>query len=686
MSTAEIEERLRQEDYERDALEDSLKLAKAYPSGRYLYLGKSSTAQFVQTARDFKQGHSGGIPDRGSFRRPEFWDPPPWHSNTWFQVHYPDFAFPDDDLLSSLVHLYFTEVNPLVPLLHRPSFDKSVKDKLYLADKEFACVLLLVCAFASRYTDDPRVLSEGESCERSSGWKWVNQVTCVRKSLLTGPTVYHLQVLCLLAQFMLGSTVPHMCWTIASIGLRLSEEAGIHRRKAKHAKPSVEDELWKRAFWTLVYLDRQISAFLGRSCCLYNEEIDLDFPIECDDEYWEPSMSGSVFQQPEGKPAVMSYFNCYLKLTSLIALCLRTVYAMKKSQIRLQFLDTNWEKRIIELLNVRLKHWMTAIPDHLRWDPERKDPIHFAQSASLHLQYHHLQMLIHRPFISMPYDSEKFPFYSITVCVSAARVCADIIATQRHRKGHLVPLSGLAAFQAAAVLLFEYWRTKRAGCPVNPADMKLVDACMESLQILETRWQFAGRLWDVLHAIGDLHTNLPSLGPEGSLDEGAIFPQNGVFSDSLSSEILLSDKNLCEVPFVDESSWFSGIELPSMSVDEASAWSQIYAASLESSRLEPPHSPLRSQADINSTETLRKFGFMSDNEDSFLEPSNFCTKSAGTSKPDTLQTTNESHNPQCNEMSLDDWGSFFNDVDQLTHGIWQFEESSNDSATTSGLW
>ncbi|KAK0202974.1 fungal-specific transcription factor domain-containing protein [Desarmillaria ectypa] len=687
MSTAEIEDRLREDDHERDALDDSLTRAQAYASG-YVYRGKSSTAQFIKTAKDFKQRHTGEISDRIIFRRSEFWDAPPWHQNTWFRARYPDYTFPEDDLLPSLVDLYFVEVNTFVPLLHRPTFEKSIDDKIHLEDKEFATVLLYVCALASRHTDDPRVLSDGVSSKQSSGWKWVNQAIRGRKSLLSAPTLHSLQSICLFAQFMLGSTVPHLCWTIASIGLRLSEEAGLHRRRVKYANPTVESELWKRAFWTLVYLDRQSSAFLGRSCCLFDEEIDLDLPIECDDEYWEPSSAVNAFKQPLGRPAIISYFNCYLKLTSLITSCLRSVYAMNRFQIRLRFLDKNWQKRVVEQLNARLKHWMDAMPDHLRWDPDRKNPIHFAQSASLHLQYHHLQMLIHRPFISMPYDSENFPFYSVTICTTAARVCADIIDTQLRRKGHLGPYCGVRQ-SFPRLLLFDYWHTKRTGFPVNSADvLKLVDTCMKTLQVLETRWQFAGRLWDVLHelvSVGDLHPNSANLESETSVDNESIFTQNEAFPDSLP-ETHPGGNTCFDMPAMDESSWFSGIQLPSILLDEANAQPRMSVASSDNARLEPPHSPPRGESYVNRTETLQEFGFTIDHQHSFLEPSSSFSKSAGTSNPDTLPTTNKSHNLQCNEMNLDDWGSFFSNVDGLTHGIWQFENSNNSATTTSGLW
>ena len=83
-----------------------------------------------------------------------------------------------------------------MPLLHRPTFDKSVKKDLYLTDQGFAPVFLLVCAIGARYSDDPRVLSDRFDSYHSSGWKWFEQVQTMKRSLITPATLYDLQVYC----------------------------------------------------------------------------------------------------------------------------------------------------------------------------------------------------------------------------------------------------------------------------------------------------------------------------------------------------------------------------------------------------------------------------------------------------------------------------------------------------------
>jgi hypothetical protein len=62
----------------------------------------------------------------------------------------PSQTFPDDDLLQNLIDIYFQRINPLLFLLHSPTFRASVADREHLCDPHFGAVVLVVCALASR--------------------------------------------------------------------------------------------------------------------------------------------------------------------------------------------------------------------------------------------------------------------------------------------------------------------------------------------------------------------------------------------------------------------------------------------------------------------------------------------------------------------------------------------------------
>ena len=90
--------------------------------------------------------------------------------------------------------MYFTELNDYQPLLHRPTFEQSIKDGLHERDEGFGLVVLLVCATGSRFSDDPHMSLEGSHSALSSGWEWFRQVHFMRKSFLTPPTLYDIQI------------------------------------------------------------------------------------------------------------------------------------------------------------------------------------------------------------------------------------------------------------------------------------------------------------------------------------------------------------------------------------------------------------------------------------------------------------------------------------------------------------
>lgn len=76
----------------------------------------------------------------------------------------------------------------------------------------------------------------------------------------------------LLGMFLRGTAFHPVAWLLISIGLRKAQDVGAHRKKIYGDKPTIEGELWKRAFWVLVLFDRMASASLGRPCCSGEEE------------------------------------------------------------------------------------------------------------------------------------------------------------------------------------------------------------------------------------------------------------------------------------------------------------------------------------------------------------------------------------------------------------------------------
>lgn len=483
------------------------------------FFGKSSGIMLVQKAIDLKKEYTGDDEihrhDILQPKRPEFHGCFPWELAAKDIVE-PVYNFPHEDLATSLVDLYFTHYNVLTPLLHRPTFERKAAQGLHRRNSSFGAVYLLVLAVGSRFSDDCRVFLENQN-EHSAGWRFFEQVQMVRKTLLGPPCLEDLQVHCLSVIYLQGTSAPQACWTIVGIGIRLAQDVGAHRRKAYSHKPTVEEELWKRAFWVLVSLDRLMSSSLGRPCAIQDEDFDLDLPVECDDEYWEHPDPDQMFKQPSDKPSLVSYFVNFLKLNHILAFALRTIYSINKLKVLLGFVGQQWEQQIVAELDSALNKWIDALPDHLRWDPNRDINDFFLQSYCLYSSYYHVQILIHRPFIPSPRKPSPLSFPSLAICTNAARSCSHVMDVYRCRSGKPVPYSQMPAFTAGIVLLLNIWGGKRSGLYTDPTkEMADVHKCMSILKSCEKRWHTAGRLWDILYelaSVGDLP--LPQPSPSG---------------------------------------------------------------------------------------------------------------------------------------------------------------------------
>ena len=58
----------------------------------------------------------------------------------------------------------------------------------------------------------------------------------------------------LTAGFLHGTSAPQACWTIIGVGIRMAQDVGAHRKKVYSASPTIEEELWRRAFWCVFSL------------------------------------------------------------------------------------------------------------------------------------------------------------------------------------------------------------------------------------------------------------------------------------------------------------------------------------------------------------------------------------------------------------------------------------------------
>jgi hypothetical protein len=106
----------------------------------------------------------------------------------------PDVVFPPDDLARALFRIFFENVNPFYPLLHRPTFERNYHECLHHESRSFAATVLVVCANGARWSDDPRCLGDGGTGLRhTAGWEWFERAQSLSRNTLKIPTLHDVQ-------------------------------------------------------------------------------------------------------------------------------------------------------------------------------------------------------------------------------------------------------------------------------------------------------------------------------------------------------------------------------------------------------------------------------------------------------------------------------------------------------------
>ncbi|KAL4921464.1 fungal-specific transcription factor domain-containing protein [Aspergillus aurantiobrunneus] len=101
-----------------------------------------------------------------------------------------------------------------------------------------------------------------------------------------------LRALLSLALYTLFATTGPSIWHVLGTALRLTTSLGLH--KARRPTNWIDDEMAKRAFWSLYNLDRLIASTLGRPLGLADEDITVSLPRELNDDGTEAPGASSM--------------------------------------------------------------------------------------------------------------------------------------------------------------------------------------------------------------------------------------------------------------------------------------------------------------------------------------------------------------------------------------------------------
>ncbi|ETI20538.1 hypothetical protein G647_08575 [Cladophialophora carrionii CBS 160.54] len=292
-------------------------------------------------------------------------------------------------LSDQYINLFFQEWQPLMPVLHRPTFLHVYEQ--YLANPEsghwqdnkqaYAQLFLIFEISALSNISTPKTSTPSYETQ----WRKALYSTSSNAALAT-LQCHILAQIC----YILRADYTHLA-RHRGIAITMCHELGLHQGHKYHSLSPLEAESKKKVFWCQYVLDKFTSAATGTPVLLRDSDITTDYPADVDDE----NLSTQGFSPTlPGELTKISSALALFRVSRILSKALDTLYPAKASyQLSLTKLHA---------LSDELDQWSEELPDHLRLRFCNDKPatnLISCRSPLLSLAYFYTRSLVHRPLL-----------------------------------------------------------------------------------------------------------------------------------------------------------------------------------------------------------------------------------------------------------------------------------------------
>ncbi|KAI8970024.1 fungal-specific transcription factor domain-containing protein [Mycotypha africana] len=323
------------------------------------------------------------------------------------------YALPPPDLSQHLLDLYFTHFYPLLPLIHKKSFLKSLQSR---ENAPPPLLLNAIYAVASRISPDIRVRSDPNSRD-TAGDIFFERARILLDYEWDDFKVSTVQSLLLMSSHQNGALKNIRGWLYSGLAFRMGQNLGLNRNCDSWNLSDDEKEERKRVFYCSFVVDRLTCAMHGRAPMIDDRDLDAPYPSQLDGD------------DKESK-TIMEDFHQLIKLCEILGDILCQLYMVKG---RKHIHQMSSPDSIISMLDRALNKWMAKLPPCLQYRPPNTRMAETAPAPTLaicqiHMLFYTSLILLHRPFIPGP-TQEGTPsvFPSASICTFAANKILDIV-------------------------------------------------------------------------------------------------------------------------------------------------------------------------------------------------------------------------------------------------------------------
>ncbi|EXJ91784.1 hypothetical protein A1O3_00334 [Capronia epimyces CBS 606.96] len=332
---------------------------------------------------------------------------------------------------SMLTSAYFEQVHPQFPFLHRPTYLQWEEEVMtacesgYTPDPTKAFFVFALCAVG--VLTGPLAggsLPEGLYASAENLMEHVMQLN----------TLESIQAILCCAMYSIRSPVGVSLWLLSGLALRQCTELGLHRKIPWYRVDSnpLKTQIRRRVFWCCYNLDRAMSITLGRPQSITDSDIDVEYPLDIDDEnitvsglLCEPRISNS------DPPTTMSAAIHTIRLRQIWARIQCSVHAQVGTEADVTSTTSTTttttpdqdSDSLLAGFKRELEEWLESSPSQLSSSHAQNNS--FGSREWFDMMYHHSILLLYRYRLTNQRNNRKVPSAIYLECAqSSALLCA----------------------------------------------------------------------------------------------------------------------------------------------------------------------------------------------------------------------------------------------------------------------
>lgn len=247
-------------------------------------------------------------------------------------------------------------------------------------------------------------------------------------------SIENIEAMVLLVVYHLRTASSHGMWYMIGLAMRTAIDLGLHRKANEINMDPFTAQMRRRLFWVVYYLERVVSMSLGRPFSISDRHIDLDLPLDVDDDIRDPALLTAP--QDPTKTTNLTFAIYLFKLRRIDSRIQHKIYRADRplSSLRLK----------MDPLYLELEQWKKSAFQRFSGSDLDYPMLHYNRAVRLLIQ----------PFLPLLPITD--PYYHI--CLQAAgEIC------QSHKRLHQTLeyghsfLAVQTVFMAGITLLYALW-------------------------------------------------------------------------------------------------------------------------------------------------------------------------------------------------------------------------------------